>query len=153
MENSNRLTKEQIAAFIGYYYSKSKNINILSFDKTKTLAFSNILDNQEEKVRCDAIAWAKHGTFDDYMRVYLIITDNRENLLSREFDVSIVQQREYDFFNEAVQELLVKDDATLFYINSFQEIYKGKYWDIVNMRFLSVIEALAIWEEEVQNVH
>ena len=137
MENSNRLTKEQITALIGYYRGKSKNINILSFDKTKTLVFSNILDIKEEKVRCDAIAWEKHGPFDDYMRVYLIITDNRENLLSREFDVSIVQQREYDFFNEAVQELLVKDDATLFYINFFQEIYKGKYWDIINRRFLA----------------
>ena len=144
MENSNRLTKEQITALIGYYRGKSKNINILSFDKTKTLTFSNTLDNQEEKVRCDAIAWEKHGPFDDYMRVYLIITDNRENLLSREFDVSIVQQKEYDFFNEAVQELLVKDDATLFYINFFQEIYKVKYWDVMNGRFLSVIEALAI---------
>ena len=142
MENSNRLTKEQITALIRYFHSEFEVI--LSFDKTKTLTFSNTLDNQKEKVRCDAIAWAKHGTFDDYMRVYLIITDNRENLLSREFDVSIVQQREYDFFNEAVQELLVKDDATLFYINSFQEIYKGKYWDIINRRFLSVIEALAI---------
>lgn len=134
MENSNRLTKEQIAALIRYFHSEFEAI--LSFDKTKTLTFSNTLDNQKEKVRCDAIAWAKHGTFDDYMRVYLIITDNRENLLSREFDVSIVQQREYDFFNEAVQELLVKDDATLFYINFFQEIYKGKYWDIINRRFL-----------------
>ena len=142
MENSNRLTKEQITALIGYFHSEFEAI--LSFDKTKTLTFSNTLDNQEEKVRCDAIAWEKHGTFDDYMRVYLIITDNRENLLSREFDVSIVQQREYDFFNEAVQELLVKDDATLFCINSFQEIYRGKYWDIINRRFLSVIEALAI---------
>ena len=142
MENSNRLTKEQITALIGYFHSGLEAI--LSFDKTKTLTLSNTLDNQEEKVRCDAIAWAKHGTFDDYMRVYLIITDNRENLLSREFDVSIVQQREYDFFNEAVQELLVKDDATLFYINFFQEIYKGKYWDVMNGRFLSVIEALAI---------
>lgn len=134
MENSNRLSKEQITALIGYFHSEFEAI--LSFDKTKTLTFSNTLDNQEEKVRCDAIAWAKHGTFDDYMRVYLIITDNRENLLSREFDVSIVQQREYDFFKEAVQELLVKDDATLFYINFFQEIYKGKYWDIINKRFL-----------------
>ena len=134
MENSNRLSKEQITALIGFFHSEFEAI--LSFDKTKTLTFSNTLDNQEEKVRCDAIAWAKHGTFDDYMRVYLIITDNRENLLSREFDVSIVQQREYDFFNEAVQELLVKDDATLFYINFFQEIYKGKYWDIINRRFL-----------------
>lgn len=134
MKSSNRLSKEQIAALIRYFHSEFEAI--LSFDKTKTLTFSNTLDNQEEKVRCDAIAWAKHGTFDDYMRVYLIITDNRENLLSREFDVSIVQQREYDFFNEAVQELLVKDDATLFYINFFQEIYKGKYWDIINRRFL-----------------
>lgn len=134
MENSNRLSKEQIAALIRYFHSEFEAI--LSFDKTKTLTFSNTLGNQEEKVRCDAIAWAKHGTFDDYMRVYLIITDNRENLLSREFDVSIVQQREYDFFNEAVQELLVKDDATLFYINFFQEIYKGKYWDIINRYFL-----------------
>ena len=117
MENSNRLSKEQITERIGYFHSEFEAI--LSFDKTKTLTFSNTLDNQEEKVRCDAIAWAKHGAFDDYMRVYLIITDNRENLLSREFDVSIVQQREYDFFNEAVQELLVKDDATLFYINFF----------------------------------
>lgn len=142
MKNSNRLSKEQIAALIRYFHSEFEAI--LSFDKTKTLTFSNTLDNQEEKVQCDAIAWAKHGTFDDYMRVYLIITDNRENLLSREFDVSIVQQREYDFFNEAVQELLVKDDATLFYINFFQEIYRGKYWDIINRRFLSVIEALAI---------
>ena len=137
MENSNRLSKEQIAALSGFEA-------ILSFDKTKTLTFSNTLDSQEEKVRCDAIAWEKYGTFDDYVRVYLIITDNRKNLLSREFDISIVQQRECDFFNEAVQELLVKDDATLFCINSFQEIYKGKYWDIINMRFLSVIEALAI---------
>lgn len=142
MENSNRLSKEQITALIRFFHSGFEAI--LSFDKTKTLTFSNTLDNQEKKVHCDAIAWAKHGTFDDYMRVYLIITDNRENLLSREFDISIVQQREYDFFNEAVQELLVKDDATLFYINFFQEIYKGKYWDIVNRRFLSVIEALAI---------
>lgn len=134
MDIFNRLTKEQIIALIGYFHSEFEAI--LSFDKTKTLTFSNTLDNQEEKVRCDAIAWEKHGTFDDYMRVYLIITDNRENLLSREFDVSIVQQREYDFFNEAVQELLVKDDATLFYINFFQEIYKGKYWDIINRRFL-----------------
>ena len=133
MENSNRLSKEQIIALIGYFHSGLEAI--LSFDKTKTLTFSNTLDNQEEKVRCDAIAWAKHGTFDDYMRVYLIITDNRENLLSREFDISIVQQREYDFFNEAVQELLVKDDATLFCVNSFQEVYKGKYWDIINGRF------------------
>lgn len=135
MENSNRLSKEQITERIGYFHSEYEAI--LSFDKTKTLTFSNTLDNQEEKVRCDAIAWAKHGTFDDYMRIYLIITDNRENLLSREFDVSIVQQREYDFFNEAVQELLVKDDATLFCINYFQEIYKGKYWDITNMCFLA----------------
>ena len=142
MENSNRLSKEQITALIGFFHSGFEAI--LSFDKTKTLTFSNTLDSQEEKVRCDAIAWEKYGTFDDYVRVYLIITDNRENLLSREFDVSIVQQREYDFFNEAVQELLVKDDATLFYINFFQEIYKGKYWDIINRRFLSVIEALAI---------
>ena len=142
MENSNRLTKEQITALIGYFHSEFETI--LSFDKTKTLTFSNTLDNQEEKVRCDAIAWEKHGTFDDYVKVYLIITDNRENLLSREFEVSIVQQREYDFFNGAVQELLVKDDATLFCINSFQEIYRGKYWDIINGRFLSVIEALAI---------
>ena len=142
MENSNRLSKEQITALIRYFHSEFEAI--LSFDKTKTLTFSNTLDSQEEKVRCDAIAWEKYGTFDDYVRVYLIITDNRENLLSREFDVSIVQQREYDFFNEAIQELLVKDDATLFYINFFQEIYKGKYWDIINRRFLSVIEALAI---------
>ena len=142
MENSNRLSKEQITALIRYFHSEFEAI--LSFDKTKTLTFSNTLDNQEEKVRCDAIAWEKHGTFDDYVRVYLIITDNRENLLSREFIVSIVQQRECDFFNEAIQELLVKDDATLFCINSFREIYKGKYWDIVNRRFLSVIEALAI---------
>ena len=142
MENSNRLSKEQITALIGSFHSGFEAI--LSFDKTKTLTFSNTLDSQEEKIRCDAIAWEKSGVFDDYMRVYLIITDNRENLLSREFDISIVQQRECDFFNEAVQELLVKDDATLFCINSFQEIYKGKYWDIVNRRFLSVIEALAI---------
>ena len=142
MENSNRLSKEQITALIGFFHSGFEAI--LSFDKTKTLTFSNTLDSQEEKVRCDAIAWEKSGVFDDYVRVYLIITDNRENLLSREFDISIVQQRECDFFNEAVQELLVKDDATLFCINSFQEIYKGKYWDIVNRRFLSVIEALAI---------
>ena len=142
MENSNRLSKEQITALIGFFHSEFEAI--LSFDKTKTLTFSNTLDGQEEKVRCDAIAWEKSGVFDDYVRVYLIITDNRENLLSREFDISIVQQRECDFFNEAVQELLVKDDATLFCINSFQEIYKGKYWDIVNRRFLSVIEALAI---------
>ena len=85
MENSNRLTKEQITALIRYFHSEFETI--LSFDKTKTLTFSNTLDNQEEKVRCDAIAWAKHGAFDDYMRVYLIITDNRENLLSREFDI------------------------------------------------------------------
>ena len=142
MENSNRLSKEQITALIGFFHSGFEAI--LSFDKTKTLTFSNTLDSQEEKVRCDAVAWEKSGVFDDYVRVYLIITDNRENLLSREFDISIVQQRECDFFNEAVQELLVKDDATLFCINSFQEIYKGKYWDIVNRRFLSVIEALAI---------
>lgn len=142
MENSNRFSKEQITALIGFFHSEFEAI--LSFDKTKTLTFSNTLDNQEEKVRCDAVAWEKSGVFDDYVRVYLIITDNRENLLSREFDISIVQQRECDFFNEAVQELLVKDDATLFCINSFQEIYKGKYWDIVNRRFLSVIEALAI---------
>ena len=142
MENSNRLSKEQITALIGFFHSGFEAI--LSFDKTKTLTFSNTLDSQEEKVRCDAIAWEKYGTFDDYVRVYLIITDNRENLLSREFDISIAQQKEYDFFNEAIQELLVKDDATLFCINSFQEIYKGKYWDIVNRRFLSVIEALAI---------
>ena len=142
MENSNRLTKEQITALIRYFHSEFEAI--LSFDKTKTLTLSNTLDSQEEKVRCDAIAWEKSGFFDDYVRVYLIITDNRENLLSREFDISIVQQRECDFFNEAVQELLVKDDATLFCINSFQEIYKGKYWDIVNRRFLSVIEALAL---------
>ena len=142
MENSNRLSKEQITALIGFFHSEFEAI--LSFDKTKTLTFSNTLDSQEEKVRCDAVAWEKSGVFDDYVRVYLIITDNRENLLSREFDISIVQQRECDFFNEAVQELLVKDDATLVCINSFQEIYKGKYWDIVNRRFLSVIEALAI---------
>lgn len=142
MENSNRLSKEQITALIGFFHSGFEAI--LSFDKTKTLTFSNTLDSQEEKVRCDAVAWEKSGVFDDYVRVYLIITDNRENLLSREFDISIVQQRECDFFNEAVQELLVKDDATLFCINSFQEIHKGKYWDIVNKRFLSVIEALAI---------
>lgn len=142
MDIFNRLTKEQITERIGYFHSEFEAI--LSFDKTKTLTFSNTLDNQEEKVQCDAIAWEKHGTFDDYVRVYLIITNNRENLLSREFDISIVQQRERDFFNEAVQELLVKDDATLFCINYFQEIYKGKYWDIINRRFLSVIEALAI---------
>ena len=142
MENSNRLTKEKITALIRYFHSEFEAI--LSFDKTKTLTFSNTLDSQEEKVRCDAIAWETSGVFDDYVRVYLIITDNRENLLSREFDISIVQQRECDFFNEAVQELLVKDDATLFCINSFQEIYRGKYWDIINRRFLSVIEALAI---------
>ena len=45
MENSNRVSKEQIAALIGYYYDKSKNINILSFDRAKTLTFSNTLDN------------------------------------------------------------------------------------------------------------
>lgn len=135
MENSNRLSKEQITERIGYFHSEYEAI--LSFDKTKTLTFSNTLDNQEEKVRCDAIAWEKHGVFDDYVRIYLIITDNRENLLSREFDISIVQQRECDFFNKAVQELLVKDDATLFCINYFQEIYKGKYWDITNMCFLA----------------
>ena len=134
MDIFNRLTKEQIIALIGYFHSGLEAI--LSFDKTKTLTFSNTLDNQEEKVRCDAIAWEKHGTFDDYVRVYLIITDNRENLLSREFDISIAQQKEYDFFNEAIQELLVKDDATLFCINSFQEIYRGEYWDIINRRFL-----------------
>ena len=135
MENSNRLSKEQITALIGFFHSGFEAI--LSFDKTKTLTFSNTLDSQEEKVRCDAIAWEKYGTFDDYVRVYLIITDNRENLLSREFDISIAQQKEYDFFNEAIQELLVKDDATLFCINSFQEIYKGKYRDIINRRFLA----------------
>lgn len=134
---SNRLSKEQIIDLIKYYHSEFDTI--LSFDKTKTLTFSNTLDNQEEKVLCDTIAWEKHGTFDDYVRVYLIITDNRENLLSREFDISIVQQRECDFFNEAIQELLVKDDATIFCINSFQEVYKGKYWDIVNRRFLTEI--------------
>ena len=142
MENSNRLSKEQITALIGFFHSEFEAI--LSFDKTKTLTFSNTLDNQEEKVRCDAIAWAKHGAFDDYVRVYLIITDNRENLLSREFDVSIVQQREYDFFNKAIQELLLEDSTILFCVNPAKEIYKGKYWDIVNRRFLSVIEALAI---------
>ena len=137
MDIFNRFTKEQIIGLIGYFHSEFEAI--LSFDKTKTLTFSNTLDNQEEKVLCDAIAWEKHGTFDDYVRVYLIITDNRENLLSREFDISIVQQRECDFFNEAIQELLVKDDATIFCINSFQEVYKGKYWDIVNRRFLTEI--------------
>lgn len=86
----------------------------------------------------------KSGAFDDYKRIYLIITDNKQNLLSREFDISIAQQKEYDFFNEAIQELLVKDDATLFCVNSFQEVYHGKYWDITNRHFLSVIEALAI---------
>lgn len=50
MENSNRLTKEQITELIRYYCGKSKNINILSFDKTKTLVFSNILDIKEKKV-------------------------------------------------------------------------------------------------------
>ena len=139
MENSNRLSKEQITELIRFYCGKSKNINILSFDKIKTLTFSNILDIKEKKVLCDAIAWEKYGTFNDYVRVYLIITDNRENLLSREFDISIVQQRECDFFNEAIQELLVKDDATIFCINSFQEVYKGKYWYIVNRRFLTEI--------------
>lgn len=78
MENSNRLTKEQITELIRYYCGKSKNINILSFDKTKTLVFSNILDIKEKKVWCDAIAWEKRGTFDDYVRVYLFITDDRK---------------------------------------------------------------------------
>ena len=142
--NSNRLTKEQIAELIRYYCGKSKNINILSFDRAKTLTFSNILDIKEKKVWFDAIAWEKRGTFDDYMRVYLIITNDRKNLLSREFNISIIQQKEYDFFNEAIQELLVKNDATLFCVNSFQEKYMGKYWDVMNGRFLSVIEALAI---------
>lgn len=137
MDIFNRLTKEQITALIGYFHSEFEAI--LSFDKTKTLTFSNTLDNQEEKVLCDAIAWEKHGTFDDYVRVYLIITDNKKNLLSREFEVSIIQQRECDFFNEAIQELLLKDDVTLFCVNPFQETYKGKYWDIVNRRFLTEI--------------
>ena len=144
MENSNRLTKEQVTELIRYHFGKSKNINILSFDRAKTLIFSNILDIKEKKVWFDAIAWEKRGTFNDYMRVYLIITNDRKNLLSREFDISIIQQKEYDFFNEAIQELLVKNDATLFCVNSFQEKHMGKYWDIVNRRFLSVIEALAI---------
>lgn len=141
MENSNRLTKEQITALIRYFHSEFEAI--LSFDKTKTLTFSNTLDNQEEKVRCDAIAWEKSGVFDDYVRVYLIITDNRENLLSREFDISIVQQRECDFFNKAIQELLLEDSTVLFCVNPAKEIYKGKYWDIINRRFLSVIEVLS----------
>lgn len=144
MENSNRLSKEQITELIRFYCGKSKNINILSFDKIKTLTFSNILDIKEKKVWCDAIAWEKRGTFDDYVRVYLFITDDRKNLLSREFNISIIQQKEYDFFNTAIQELLVKDNATLFCVNSFQEKYMGKYWDVINGRFLSVIEALAI---------
>ena len=146
MENSNRLTKEQVTELIRYYYGKSKNINILSFDRAKTLTFtfSNILDIKEKKVWFDAIAWEKRRTFDDYVRVYLFITNDRKNLLSREFDISIIQQKEYDFFNEAVQELLTKNDATLFCVNSFQEKYMGKYWDVINRRFLSVIEALAI---------
>ena len=144
MENSNRLSKEQITELIRFYCGKSKNINILSFDKIKTLTFSNILDIKEKKVWCDAIAWEKRGTFDDYVRVYLFITDDRKNLLSREFNISIIQQKEYDFFNKAIQELLVKDNATLFCVNSFQEKYMGKYWDVINGRFLSVIEALAI---------
>lgn len=142
MENSNRLSKEQITELIRYHCSRFETI--LFFDKTKTFTFTNILDTQEKKVRCDAIAWEKSGAFDDYKRIYLIITDNKQNLLSREFDISIAQQKEYDFFNEAIQELLVKDDATLFCVNSFQEVYHGKYWDITNRRFLSVIEALAI---------
>ena len=144
MENSNRLSKEQITELIRFYCGKAKNINILSFDKIKTLTFSNILDIKEKKVWCDAIAWEKRGTFDDYVRVYLFITDDRKNLLSREFNISIIQQKEYDFFNTAIQELLVKDNATLFCVNSFQEKYMGKYWDVINGRFLSVIEALAI---------
>lgn len=144
MENSNRLSKEQITELIRFYCGKSKNINILSFDKIKTLTFSNILDIKEKKVWCDAIAWEKRGTFDDYVRVYLFITDDRKNLLSREFNISIIQQKEYDFFNTAIQELLVKDNATLFCVNSFQEKYMGKYWDVINGRFLSVIETLAI---------
>lgn len=114
MENSNRLTKEQITELIRYYCGKSKNINILSFDKTKTLVFSNILDIKEKKVWCDAIAWEKRGIFDDYVRVYLFITDDRKKLLSREFNIPIIQQKGCDFFNEAIQELLVKDEVTLF---------------------------------------
>lgn len=137
---SNRLSKEQITERIGNLGGAK---NILSFDKTKTFTFSNILDFHEEKVRCDAIAWERHGAFDSYMRVYLIITDNRGNLLNREFDVSVVQQKEYDYFNEAIQELLVGDDATLYCVNPFQEVYEGKYWDIINRRFLSHIEALS----------
>lgn len=144
MENSNRLTKEQITELIRYYCGKSKNINILSFDKTKTLVFSNILDIKEKKVWCDAIAWEKRGTFDDYVRVYLFITDDRKKLLSREFNIPIIQQKGCDFFNEAIQELLVKDEVTLFCVNPFQEKYMGKYWDVINGRFLSFLEALVI---------
>ena len=144
MENPNRLSKEQIIELIRHYYGKSKNINILSFDRAKTLTFSNILDIKEKKVWFDAIAWEKRGTFNDYVRIYLIITDDRKNLLSREFNISIIQQKEYDFFNEAVQELLTKNDATLFCVNSFQEKYMGIDWAVMTGRFVSVIEALAI---------
>lgn len=139
--NSNRLTKEQISELIRYHHSEFDVI--LSFEKTKTLTISNTLDNQEQKVRCDAIAWKKSGTFDDYVRIYLIITDNKKNLLSREFNISVLQQKELDFFNKAIQELLLEDNVTLFCVNPFQEIYKGKYWDIINRRFLSAIEALS----------
>lgn len=139
---SNRLSKEQIIDLIKYYHSEFDTI--LSFDKTKTLTFSNTLDGQEKKIRCNAIAWEKSGAFDDYVKIYLIITDNRKNLLSREFSVSIVQQKELDFFNKAIQELLLEDSTVLFCVNPAKEIYKGKYWDIINRRFLSVIEALAI---------
>lgn len=55
--NSNRLSKEQIIDLIKCYHSEFDTI--LSFDKTKTLTFSNTLDGQEEKVRCNAIAWEK----------------------------------------------------------------------------------------------
>ena len=68
---SNRLSKEQIIDLIKYYHSEFDTI--LSFDKTKTLTFSNTLDGQEKKVRCNAIAWEKPGAFDDYVKIYLII--------------------------------------------------------------------------------
>lgn len=130
---SNRLSKEQITDLIKYYHSEFNTI--LSFEKTKTFTFSNILDSQEKKVQCDAIAWKIYGTFDDFVRIHLIITDNRKNLLSREFDVSILQQKELDFFNETIQELLLEDNVTLFCVNPFREIHEGKYWDIINRRF------------------
>lgn len=139
--NSNRLSKEQITELIRYYHSEFDTI--LSFDKTKTLTFSDTTDNREKKVRCDAIAWEKSGAFDDFIRIYLIITDNRKNLLAREFDVSVLLQKELDFFNKAIQELLLEDSAVLFCVNPTKEIYKGKYWDIINRRFLSEIEVLS----------